>query len=1017
MSEKAEAQAVEVKAAQPHSDRSETLLAPASSPAFETFLGLQRRIGNQAVIRLLSSGAIQPKLRVSQPGDADEVEADRIAQQITTGASGEVLQRKCACGGASPCAKCAGEEDETIHRSAAMPLLRSPQTLIQRFPAETTPGGALDSATDAGRSAAAGAALIVEDDAPAVAPGQMRKSQFMAELRDRVCAAADAALMSHGRSSQSCPYIRQWLAFYSWQDSSHIERALHRYAPESVSAGRAEDYLSIIVDRVLQAVATWASTGQITGVPPGVPLMPGSGELPATTSASSGPSSPPSPPVQAKRRSGGLGVDADAETVRERLGTGRPLDSSTKSRMESAFGHDFSHVRLHTDASAASLSTQLDARAFTLGRDVAFAAGEYQPGTLVGDALMAHELAHVVQQGAAQQSAAPLRKSYGDYGALEADADQSAVGAVAALWTGAKGALAKLAANAGPRLKSGLRLQRCNSRSSSSSPPTSTSTSGPPPPPPPPPPLPAELTITGLSDSGDPKSIFFDRNSSTIDTTQKPKIAPLAGTTPADKARSLTLHGFVSEDETVPASAAKPLADARIGAVDAELHSSGHTGPQTPDPDTTSGIGNKEYRDMRKVRVVATGAPSGVPSCAPVVGGPPAGVVTCSDPGKFTTAQSRAKTVLEHAITKLSATPLHAATAHLLDARFGSTGATRAGIASTVKANLTNLKNHIVTEMDPISAGGTGPGHRCGNQCLCDPNDIAYNQDVDAAARMTLCDMPGTGAFMQEPDVKQRAATLIHEGLHGITLSGAPAGSGAEDFSYAEQRLMGVGVSSGTAFIDPTTALKNNDSYVLFVRALFGETVAVGRPASQADVATGAAMTPAEREQVDRSVAWLEAWLIWSEQGLSNTYNAVNDIVTTSGATWASECCEDEMTALASRFSLTAPPALPTDRDKFAVAAIHERFERMKDVLYNVTPLTLNRVTGATSWSAGPGQTVNIGDDFFAIPSGPGKARAQLDLLLLKIIAATPGITPAQQHDYVTLTDRLRVLHYGGGAP
>jgi hypothetical protein len=68
--------------------------------------------------------------------------------------------------------------------------------------------------------------------------------------------------------------------------------------------------------------------------------------------------------------------------------------------LQPAFGADFSGVRVHTDATAQGLSDTLNAHAFTIGTDIAFAPGEYQPGTVVGDALIAHELAHVVQQGA-----------------------------------------------------------------------------------------------------------------------------------------------------------------------------------------------------------------------------------------------------------------------------------------------------------------------------------------------------------------------------------------------------------------------------------------------------------------------------------------------------------------------------------------------------------------------------------------------------------------------------------------
>jgi len=101
----------------------------------------------------------------------------------------------------------------------------------------------------------------------------------------------------------------------------------------------------------------------------------------------------------------------------------------------------------------------LNARAFSVGSEIAFGAGEYQPGTLIGDALIAHELAHVVQQG--NGSSSPQSKGAGGEEALEADADIAAVGAVVSTWEGVPGAIRDLGRNAMPRLKSGLKLQSC----------------------------------------------------------------------------------------------------------------------------------------------------------------------------------------------------------------------------------------------------------------------------------------------------------------------------------------------------------------------------------------------------------------------------------------------------------------------------------------------------------------------------------------------------------------------------
>ena len=82
-------------------------------------------------------------------------------------------------------------------------------------------------------------------------------------------------------------------------------------------------------------------------------------------------------------------------------GGGQPLDPDTRSFMESGFARDFGDVRVHTGAEAARSAEAIGARAFTVGRDLVFAHGAYRPGQDEGRRLLAHELAHTVQQGAA----------------------------------------------------------------------------------------------------------------------------------------------------------------------------------------------------------------------------------------------------------------------------------------------------------------------------------------------------------------------------------------------------------------------------------------------------------------------------------------------------------------------------------------------------------------------------------------------------------------------------------------
>jgi hypothetical protein len=78
---------------------------------------------------------------------------------------------------------------------------------------------------------------------------------------------------------------------------------------------------------------------------------------------------------------------------------GAPLDPATLAFMEPRFGHDFSQVRVHTDAKAAESARAVNALAYTVGRDVVFGARQYTPWTNLGQRLLAHELTHVMQQG------------------------------------------------------------------------------------------------------------------------------------------------------------------------------------------------------------------------------------------------------------------------------------------------------------------------------------------------------------------------------------------------------------------------------------------------------------------------------------------------------------------------------------------------------------------------------------------------------------------------------------------
>jgi hypothetical protein len=435
---------------------------PVTRSGFDgSIVGLQRSAGNRAVLSLLSSPRIQAKSGCNcKDHDPYEAEADRAADAVVSGGSAPSLsgapsgdddiQRKCA--------SCEEEEREQAGLSpdsasgggSATPASAAPAQAPEASESESEAELEQQGPEEPGEIPAPG--LIVDEAAAEAPPGAMRKPEFLSALKQSVCSTVDAGTAGTGDSSSGCPWISHWFDYYEGKSARHLERALLKYAPEARGAASASSYIGAVTARVEQSVAVWRETGEVTGLPEGMsPMLPG-GILGGLMSFAGG--------LFFKARSGGA-RNADPSAVRGRLGGGRSLDGAVRTRMESAFGVGFSGVRVHTGSTAGRLSNEMNARAFTLGRDVAFGSGEYRPGTPAGDALIAHELAHVVQQGATE-SAAPQSKGVNPAtSSLELDADNAAVAATASLWgrtvTGMKG----LTAEAMPRLRSGLQLQRC----------------------------------------------------------------------------------------------------------------------------------------------------------------------------------------------------------------------------------------------------------------------------------------------------------------------------------------------------------------------------------------------------------------------------------------------------------------------------------------------------------------------------------------------------------------------------
>ncbi len=113
-------------------------------------------------------------------------------------------------------------------------------------------------------------------------------------------------------------------------------------------------------------------------------------------------------------------------------GGGSSLDSGVREKMESSIGHDFSGVRVHTGPDAAAAAKSVQAQAFTVGNNVVFNEGKYNPSSQDGQRTIAHELTHVVQQSKGdvpgESRAGGLKVSDpGDWAEQQAEATADAV--------------------------------------------------------------------------------------------------------------------------------------------------------------------------------------------------------------------------------------------------------------------------------------------------------------------------------------------------------------------------------------------------------------------------------------------------------------------------------------------------------------------------------------------------------------------------------------------------------------
>ena len=467
--------------------------------------------------------------------------------------------------------------------------------------------------------------------------------------------------------------------------------------------------------------------------------------------------------------------------------------------------------------------------------------------------------------------------------------------------------------------------------------------------------------------------IFFDFGQSAVPASEEPKLAALAvGTEP------LVLHGSSSEEGTGNTA----LTSARINSVSVLLAEHGHRAARTANNETAGAVGKIDYRRARVVLIQPVGGP-GLNSCAGR-----SGAEAC--PSTIDPVFGRVDTLLGAAIDKLAAPrSLTAAERQLVTDLFEDDSDTAIG---EVRANMADLRSHLAAtgqrRQEPTDPQEPAtPFHRCGNECFssCGSGALAFNRSSGADSSTTFCagfttmtaPAPGTGTTVSE----SQEHILIHEGAHG---TGSIA---CQDFAKGTQRAFGL--------LSRAEALHNADSYTALARNLVNPGSAATRPlvADTGDLAGVAG--------VQEPLAWLDRWLEGADLHTADLYRIAHDF---EGQPWDSDgnSLEVGMARVAEEFPVTPPPAPPTKRDRERLAAINDRYDRVRKVLgTNESSLVLSR--GATlTWEAGPGRLVTIPAGFEALP-----IRSRINALLVALMAAFPDVRGELEGNYVRLAPRL----------
>lgn len=386
--------------------------------------------------------SLQPKLSINAPGDKYEQEADRVADAVVGGGSAIVSSRASTAVQRKddpPKEKTQEENYQDAAKKAGEAFLATPSGKEIAKKADelgdafisTLPGKIITGAAIAGAVATFAATHrafpigIPEIPLDRIKPGLKMKITYEGPVDQPTKVMAGFSFkFAGGKAGKKKPAKTETEKYRAKavrmageapktdDDKASEKRMMDAYIGSKILSPRqltprTEPLSFGAAGRDFGIKPEGPAAGGRRGLGPYSPDFKLAGEAPAGTPAVQEEAKKEEEETVQRKPAGGHAVASAPSIVNEVLQeSGQPLDPATRAFMEERFGHDFGAVRIHRDPLAARSARAVSALAYTVGRDIVFAEGQFAPHSLEGQRLLAHELTHTVQQEAAPSQTA-----------------------------------------------------------------------------------------------------------------------------------------------------------------------------------------------------------------------------------------------------------------------------------------------------------------------------------------------------------------------------------------------------------------------------------------------------------------------------------------------------------------------------------------------------------------------------------------------------------------------------------